>query len=245
MVIIMKQKNWILLSILFVIIIGGGIFFFVSNNNSNNIEISNSTNTYDANKTSSTNTVENKDVKPPEENTQTPDSTEKPEEKTEPKEQKPQAQPEEKQLSTFTTKIYSTDSARQNNINITCNTLNGTIVKKGDSFSFTKTVGQASSSKGYEEADIYDNDGNKKKGLGGGNCQLSSTLYNALLACPSLVVTERHAHSNYVPYVKKGKDAAVAYGSYDLKFKNNSESDIKILCSTDGKSVTVTLNSIQ
>ena len=44
-----------------------------------------------------------------------------------------------------------------------------------------------------------------------GNCQISSTLYNAVLAVPSLVVTERHAHSNYVPYIAKGKDAAVAY----------------------------------
>lgn len=52
--------------------------------------------------------------------------------------------------------------------------------------------------------------GNKKKGYGGGNCQVSSTLYNAVLAVPSLTVTERHPHSNHVPYVPEGKDAAVA-----------------------------------
>lgn len=74
-----------------------------------------------------------------------------------------------------------------------------------------------------------------------GNCQISSTLYNAVLAVPSLVVTERHAHSNYVPYIAKGKDAAVAYGSYDFKFKNNSGNDIKILASTDGKTVITSL----
>ena len=56
-----------------------------------------------------------------------------------------------------------------------------------------------------------------------GNCQISTTLYNAILSVPSLVVTERHAHSNSVPYIAKGKDAAVAYGSYDLKFRNDSE----------------------
>lgn len=78
-----------------------------------------------------------------------------------------------------------------------------------------------------------------------GNCQISSTLYNALLAVPSLVVTERHAHSNSVPYIAKGKDAAVAYGSYDLKFRNDSGNDIKILASTDSSTVTTTLVSIK
>lgn len=59
------------------------------------------------------------------------------------------------------------------------------------------------------------------------------------------MVTERHEHSNKVPYVQKGKDAAVAYGSYDFKFRNNSGYDIKITCSTDGKNVTTTLISLQ
>lgn len=66
-------------------------------------------------------------------------------------------------------------------------------------------------------------------------------MYNAVLTVPSLVVTERHAHSNYVPYIAQGKDAAVAYGSYDLKFRNDSENIIKILASTDGATVTTTL----
>ncbi len=78
-----------------------------------------------------------------------------------------------------------------------------------------------------------------------GNCQISSTLYNAILSVPSLVVTERHAHSNSVPYIAKGKDAAVAYGSYDLKFRNNSGNDVKILASTDGATVTTTLLALK
>ena len=53
--------------------------------------------------------------------------------------------------------------------------------------------------------------GNVKHGLGGGNCQISTTLYNAVLAVPELNVTERHPHSNKVPYIQSGKDAAVAY----------------------------------
>ena len=74
---------------------------------------------------------------------------------------------------------------------------------------------------------------------------MSSTLYNAVLAVPNLSIVERHPHSNKVPYVAKDKDAAVAYGSYDFKFRNNSGHDIKITCSTDGKNVTTTLISLQ
>ena len=74
--------------------------------------------------------------------------------------------PVEKTLATFSTKIYSKDSARQNNIKITCNSLNTTTVKNGSTFSFCNTVGQATSAKGYQKADIFDKDGNKKKGLG-------------------------------------------------------------------------------
>ena len=75
--------------------------------------------------------------------------------------------PVEEQIATFSTKIYSNDSARQNNISITCHTLNGTIVKNGETFSFCNTVGESSTSKGYQKADIFDRYGNKKKGLGG------------------------------------------------------------------------------
>ena len=144
-------------------------------------------------------------------------------------------------IASFSTKIYSKKSSRQNNIKITCNTLNNTIVNPGSTFSFCSTVGQATTSKGYQKADVYDGNGKKKQGLGGGNCQVSSTLYNAVLSVPSLVVTERHEHSNNVPYVQKGKDAAVAYGSYDFKFRNTSSNSIKILASTDGNYVYTSL----
>lgn len=79
----------------------------------------------------------------------------------------------------------------------------------------------------------------------GGNCQISSTLYNAVLLVPNLVVTERHAHSNSVPYIAKGKDAAVAYGSYDFKFRNDTGTPVKILASSNGIHVTTNLLSIK
>ena len=149
--------------------------------------------------------------------------------------------PNEEEISSFSTTIYSKDAARQKNIEISCNTLNGTVVKKGSTFSFCGTVGQATTAKGYQKADIFDKNGNKKKGLGGGNCQISTTLYNALLKVPFLIVTERHRHSNKVPYIKNGNDAAVAYGSYDLKFRNDSGNDIKITTAVDKSSITIRL----
>lgn len=117
----------------------------------------------------------------------------------------------EELISTFSTKIYTKDSERQNNIALTCNTLNNTIVKNGSTFSFCDTLGPSTTSQGYKKADVFDKNGNIQKGLGGGKCQVSSTLYNAVLKVPNLVVTERHKHSNKVPYVSEGKDAAVAY----------------------------------
>ena len=141
--------------------------------------------------------------------------------------------PKEIDLSSFSTKIYTpNDEARQNNIRLTCSKLNGTIVNPGETFSFCNTVGKATPEKGYQKADIYDSDGNVIKGYGGGNCQISSTLYNAVLNLPSLTIVERHEHSKKVYYVEEGKDAAVAYGSIDFKFRNDYDYSIKIYCSS-------------
>ncbi len=238
----MNKKGWLITALIAIILIGIGIFFFTKNSSQSPSE-----NNYEANKTS----INNPSNQAEENTTATENSTNSPAVNEIPKEITPnQAEnvvptpPKEEQIATFSTKIYSKDSARQNNISITCKTLNGTIVKNGTSFSFCNTVGPSSTSKGYQKADIFDKDGNKKKGLGGGNCQISSTLYNAVLAVPSLKVTERHAHSNSVPYIAKGKDAAVAYGSYDFKFTNSSGHDIKILALTDGSTVTTSLVSL-
>ena len=236
----MNKKTWIILAIIIILLIGLGIFFYIRNQNT---EANKRASEYEANKTSTSNTTNNTQNT----NSDTNNNTTNNETTQENKETTPAPPPQtkEEQIATFSTKIYSNDSARQNNISITCNTLNDTIVKNGETFSFCGTVGQSSTSKGYQKADIFDKNGNKKKGLGGGNCQISSTLYNAVLSVPTLVITERHAHSNYVPYIAKGKDAAVAYGSYDLKFRNDSGNDVKILASTDGSNVTTTLMAIK
>lgn len=238
MVILMNNKNWIIIVIISIVIIGFGIFFFVKNTNNdnrNNTENTTNSNSYEANRTSSDYNTANEANK--HNNTNTQVSRDETNSNT--------SGITEEQIATFSTKIYSQDSARQNNIAITCKALHGTTVKNGATFSFCQTVGPATSAKGYQEADIFDHNGKKKKGLGGGNCQISTTLYNAVLAVPTLSVTERHAHSNYVPYIQKGKDAAVAYGSYDFKFVNNTGNDIKIYVEASSSAITASLISLK
>ncbi len=252
-----NNKLWLIIALLIILCIGIGIYFFLKNSNSNNSNyqaskisnnnsitnnnsISDNNNNDNINNTSilnnnennaSNNNIENTNSETNSETNSTQNSTD-------------EAQKKEEAIASFTTKIYNKESERQNNVSITCSTLNNTIVKNGSTFSFCNTVGPATSAKGYQKADIFDNDGNKKKGLGGGNCQVSTTLYNAVLKVPSLQVTERHEHSNKVPYIQQGKDAAVAYGSYDLKFKNNTGFDIKISASSTKNNVSISIYKI-
>lgn len=150
----------------------------------------------------------------------------------------------ETEIANFSTKIYNKDEERQNNIGITCRALSTKEVQPGEIFSFCDTVGKSTTAKGYQEADIYV-DGKKEQGLGGGNCQVSTTLYNAVLKVPELEVVERHKHSGHVPYIEEGKDAAVSYGAYDFKFKNNSNNVIKIVMENTSDNITAKLIKIE
>lgn len=213
------MKKWIvIIAIIVAALLGAGIYYYTSN--------------YDSERTSTDN---NEQSNSNQNNNQTS------EEKTKNQPQQTAQTPiEADEISSFSTKIYTKDSSRQNNITITCSTLNDTDVANGQTFSFCNTVGRATPSKGYTKADIFTN-GKKTKGYGGGNCQISTTLYNAVLKVPSLKVTERHEHSNKVPYIQSGKDAAVSYGSYDFKFVNNTGNTIRIKASHTGDSVTIRL----
>ena len=162
LVIKMNKKSWIIIVIVIALLIGGGIFLYFKNTSS-----SSNKNNYEANRTSTDNTSNQTKENNTNHTNQTNSST-----TNEVKQGITQAENTpprtiEEQIATFTTKIYSKDSARQNNISITCQTLNGTIVKNGTTFSFCNTIGPSSTSKGYQKADIFDKDGNKKKGLGG------------------------------------------------------------------------------
>ena len=144
----------------------------------------------------------------------------------------------EEEIASYSTKVSGITSNRLTNRRITCEKLNGTTVNTGDSFSFCEITGPSTAEEGYKEATMF-LDGKEVQSLGGGNCQISSTLYNAVLDVPNLKVIERHEHGKDVSYVPDGKDAAVSYGSIDFKFKNNTENNIKLYFETDDVTLTV------
>lgn len=239
----MNRKNifWIILAL--TVIIGIIAFFVFNTNNSEQIGDEN----YEASRTSQ-NVTENRD--PDEQNNKENQDEENNEdddnEKDVDDENTDATSPEQKEteIASFTTKIYTKDSGRQNNLTLACSTLNDTIVENGSTFSFSNTVGRATSSKGYKKADVFRN-GDVVEALGGGLCQVSTTLYNAVLKVSDLKVTERHPHSNKVPYIKSGKDAAVSYGAQDFKFVNNTGNSIKIKASNTTNNVTVKLMKLE
>lgn len=145
-----------------------------------------------------------------------------------------------KEIATYTTNIYDKDKNRIYNIKLACKRLDGHIVEAGKEFSFNNTMGKMGAADGYKKATGFDSKGNIIKISGGGICQISSTLYNAVLIA-NLQVTERHAHSRRVYYVPKDKDATVASGGADFKFINSSDSNIMICTYTNGYTVTISL----
>lgn len=146
--------------------------------------------------------------------------------------------PKEEEIASYSTKLSGSTENRLTNIRITCKKLNGITVNNNDTFSFCKSTGPSTAEEGYKEATVFLN-GKKVQALGGGNCQISSTLYNAVLTVPDFKVVERHEHGRDVSYVPDGKDAAVSYGSIDFKFKNNAGNNIKLYFSTDDVTLSV------
>jgi vancomycin resistance protein YoaR len=129
-------------------------------------------------------------------------------------------------LSAFTTKIIDSHPARVHNIRLAANLINNTLIEPGYEFSFNKRVGEPTAERGFEPARIFGAAGQVEDGLGGGICQVSSTLYNAALGA-GLTITERHPHSQPVAYVPLGKDATT-YTDKDLRFINSTRCPIII-----------------
>ena len=138
-------------------------------------------------------------------------------------------------LAKFSTEIIDKDEERVSNIKLASDTLNGTVIKSGETFSFNKIVGKRSAEKGYKNATVMVGR-EKSKGLGGGVCQVSTTIYNAAAKC-GLEISERHRHEITVSYAPDGNDASVNYGSLDLKFKNNLDCDIILFVHSDRDNV--------
>ena len=138
----------------------------------------------------------------------------------------------------FTTTYYNSGANRCYNIDRAASALNGVTVGIGETFSFNNVVGPRTEKSGYKTSKVI-LDGNYTEGVGGGVCQVSTTLYNALLLAG--FVPKASQHSLISGYVKAGFDAMVSYGVADLTFTNNTEHPIYIGAVTNNKSITFTV----
>ena len=141
-------------------------------------------------------------------------------------------------LSTFSTTIHDKASGRMTNLQLASSKLTGVIVKSGQNFSFNNSIGPYNEERGFEKAKIFSSTGEVLEEYGGGICQISTTLYNALLPL-NVEILERHTHSKKVQYIEEGKDATLSYGYLDFKFKNNLPYDIEFICQTTDNEVIV------
>ena len=137
-------------------------------------------------------------------------------------------------LSSYSTIYGSGNTGRVQNVETAVEHLNGIYLEPGKELSVDSIIGPYTEENGYAEAASYE-DGEVVQSMGGGICQVSSTLYNAVLFA-ELEVTERYEHSMPVGYVQPGRDAAIADNVKDLKFKNNTDYAIYISGWCDGTS---------
>ena len=129
-------------------------------------------------------------------------------------------------VSEFSTRFPRNELNRNANLKIAAKKIDGVVLAPGEEFSFNKTVGERTIRDGYQLAGIYKN-GKHDKGIGGGICQVSRTLYNAALFA-NLQITFRRNHSMPVAYVPIGRDATVDYGGIDMRFRNSYSTPIAI-----------------
>lgn len=134
---------------------------------------------------------------------------------------------------------HTNDANRNTNLRLACQAINGKIVRPGETFSFNQTLGERTAEKGYKSAGAYAG-GKNVQTIGGGICQVSSTLYYACLKA-DLEIVQRTNHGFTVSYVPLGMDATVSWGSLDYKFRNNTDYPIRIQASVSGGQVHVKL----
>ncbi|MBO8158218.1 VanW family protein [Thermosyntropha sp.] len=150
--------------------------------------------------------------------------------------------PNHKIMTGYYTTLLSKLPNRTDNINLACQKINGQVLYPGQIFSFNQIVGERTPAAGFKKAPVF---AGKKvlPGIGGGICQVSSTLYNAVLDI-QLKVIERHPHSMKVSYVPYDKDATVSYGIQDFKFCNTRNHPIQILAQVLDKYVIIAIAEV-
>ncbi len=142
-------------------------------------------------------------------------------------------------LATYTTYYSAGNENRTHNVALAASKLNGYIMVPGAVFSYNGVVGERTAAAGYKNATVYTSNG-MEDGIGGGICQVSSTLYNTVLYA-NLEVVSRTNHSYPVSYVPKGQDATVSMGSIDFLFKNNTANPIMLKTYVGGGKCTVSI----
>ncbi len=140
-------------------------------------------------------------------------------------------------LSQFTTSFTSSGANRATNVRLAAEKINGTVLMPGETFSYNQVVGKRTRAAGFREGTAYFN-GQVVQEVGGGICQVSSTLYDAVLYA-NLEIVERYNHGFNPGYVKAGLDATVSWGGPDFKFKNNRNYPIRIVCDSSGKKLRI------
>lgn len=132
-------------------------------------------------------------------------------------------------LGSYSTKYNASNASRTKNMAIAAGKINGVVIPAGEKFSFNKIVGERTYAKGYQDANVYVG-GRIEQGVGGGICQVVSTLYSAQLYA-DLETVVRHNHLFTVSYLPLGQDATVSWNSIDYVFRNNTSYPIKITAS--------------
>ena len=146
-------------------------------------------------------------------------------------------------LATFTTRYDVSDVDRSTNLRIACQKINGKVVLAGDIFSYNQALGKRTEAAGYKNGKVYEA-GQVVDGIGGGICQISSTLYNTVLLA-NLDVVERRNHQFVTSYVPAGRDATVVYGVTDFKFKNTRKYPVRIVASANNGIATISMYGIK
>ncbi|MFL0504927.1 VanW family protein [Ureibacillus sp. 179-F W5.1 NHS] len=144
-------------------------------------------------------------------------------------------------IASYTTYFNSSDVGRSSNIKLSANAISHVIVGVEDIFSFNITVGPRTKETGYQPALEIVN-GEFEMGIGGGICQTSSTLFNAVDQL-GVHYVERHHHSIDIGYVPKGRDATVSYDSLDFRFQNTTGVPFMIQATTTKDSITIKLTT--
>ena len=141
-------------------------------------------------------------------------------------------------IGSYPTPYHSYERDRSHNLRVACHALNGTLLRPGEVFSYNKVVGPRDRKSGFRDAKMFV-EGRIESGIGGGVCQVSSTIYNAALLA-NLQMLRRSHHSRPVVYTPIGRDATVA-PNIDLKFRNNTDTAIYISASVGQRTVNISV----